>query len=102
MPSPLRILLINYEYPPVGGGGGNNTRHIARALAHLGHAPFVLTAACGDLPRREVMDGVTVVRIPALRRRPDRATIPEMIAFMLAAMRAVPSYAREWKIDAAI
>lgn len=102
MPSFLRILLINYEYPPVGGGGGNNTRHIARALAHLGHAPFVLTAACGDLPRHEVTDGVTIVRIPAFRRRPDRATVPEMVAFILAAMRVVPRYAREWKIDAAI
>ena len=102
MPSPLRILLINYEYPPVGGGGGNNTRHIARALAHLGHTPFVLTAACGDLPRHEVTDGVTIVRIPALRRRPDRCTVAEMIVFMLAAMRAAPAYAREWKIDAAI
>lgn len=102
MPAPRRILLINYEYPPVGGGGGNNTRHIARALAHLGHVPFVLTAACGDLPRHEVTDGVTIVRIPALRRRPDRATVPEMVAFMLAAMRVAPRYAREWKIDAAI
>ena len=102
MTSPLRILLINYEYPPLGGGGGNNTRHIARALAHLEHQPFVLTAACGDLPRHEVTDGVTIVRIPAFRRRPDRATVPEMVAFILAAMRVIPRYAREWKIDAAI
>ncbi len=97
-----RILLINYEYPPIGGGGGNNTRHVARALAHMGHAPYVLTAACGDLPRTEVVDGVTIVRIAALRRRPDRCTVPEMVAFMIAAMLAAPGYARQWRIDAAL
>jgi len=100
--TPRRILFINYEYPPVGGGGGNAMRHIAREMARRGHAPFVLTAAQGDLPEMDVSDGVTVRRIPALRRRIERSSIPEMIAFMAAAALAAPGYARQWRIDAVI
>ena len=97
-----RILLINYEYPPIGGGGGNATRHIARGLAQLGHQPFVLTAKWGDLPADEVSDGVTIHRIAALRRRPDRSSVGEMVAFMVAGALAAPRLARECNIDGEI
>ncbi len=33
----MRILIINSEYPPIGGGAGNATAHIARRLAKMGH-----------------------------------------------------------------
>lgn len=100
--TPRRILFINYEYPPVGGGGGNAMRHICREMARRGHAPFVLTAAQGALAELEVTDGVTVRRIPALRRRVERSSIAEMVAFMGAAALAAPGYARQWRADAVI
>lgn len=100
--TPRRIFFINYEYPPVGGGGGNAMRHIAREMARRGHAPFVLTAAQGGLPPISIEDGVAVRRIPALRRRVERSSIPELIAFMGAALLAAPGYARHWRADAAI
>jgi glycogen(starch) synthase len=100
--TPRRILFINYEYPPVGGGGGNAMRHIARDMARRGHAPFVLTAAQGELPDISVDDGVTVRRIPALRRRVERSSIFELLAFMTAASLAAPGYGRQWRADAVI
>jgi glycosyltransferase involved in cell wall biosynthesis len=100
--TPRRILFINYEYPPVGGGGGNAMRHIAREMARRGHAPYVLTAAQGHLPALEIADGVTVRRIPALRQRVERSSIPEMIAFMGASLLAAPGYARQWRAEAVI
>ncbi len=100
--TPRRILFINYEYPPVGGGGGNAMRHIAREMARRGHAPFVLTAVQGRLPPIDVADGVTVRRIPAFRQRVERSSIPEMLAFMGASMFAAPGYARQWRVDAVI
>lgn len=100
--TPRRILFINYEYPPVGGGGGNAMRHIAREMARRGHMPFVLTAAQGHLPPIAIEDGVTIRRIPALRRRVERSSIPELLAFMGAAMLTAPGYARQWRVDAVI
>ena len=28
-----RVLLLNYEYPPLGGGGSNATKYLLRELA---------------------------------------------------------------------
>ena len=97
-----RILLINYEYPPIGGGGGNATQQSARAFARMGHQVYVLTAAWGDLPAEEIDEGVTIKRIPALRRRADRCSILEMMAFIVAGLVAAPPLARVWKIDVAL
>lgn len=35
----MNLLLINYEFPPVGGGAANATWELARALVQLGHHP---------------------------------------------------------------
>ncbi len=45
----MRLLLVNYEYPPIRGGAANATYFLA--LAGLGHEPWVLTSAF-DLPHR--------------------------------------------------
>lgn len=99
---PPRFLLINYEYPPVGGGGGNATQQIGRALVKKGARVTVLTAAQGNLPRRENDHGVHVYRIWAARRHQDRCSIPEMLMFMLHALFNAPGLARQVKADAAL
>ena len=78
----LRILVISYEYPPVGGGGSDVCHHIARGLAQKGHCVRVLTAHCGDLPFFERVDGYDVRRIRCFRRRAGGCSIPEMFAFV--------------------
>ena len=76
-----RVLLINYEYPPLGGGAGTATRGIARGLTRAGHEVVVFTSAFKGLPAREQQDGFTVVRVPVRRRRVDRANPIEMLSF---------------------
>jgi hypothetical protein len=39
----LRILCLNYEFPPMGGGAGNATRQTAIELGKMGHTVHVLT-----------------------------------------------------------
>jgi len=56
----MRILLVNHEYPPQGGGSGVATKHLAEALVRVGHEVFVLTTA--DEPRRDEEQGVCVQR----------------------------------------
>lgn len=98
----MRLLLINYEYPPLGGGAGTATAALAREFAALGADVRVLTSAFGDLPARECTQGFTIVRIPAGRRRADRCTVPEMILFMLSAAIHVLGITRGWRPDAAL
>lgn len=98
----VRIVLINYEYPPVGAGAGNATSHIACALATQGHRPIVLTATYDALPARSDSDGVLVRRVPARRARIDRSNLFEMATYVASAAAVLPGLLRAEKPDAAI
>jgi len=98
----VRILLINYEFPPVGGGAANATACLARALVDLGHEVTVLTTAFGPLRGTTTESGVDVVRVRTLRRSADRSNPVEMLSFLLAAL--IPGFrlARRRGFDATI
>ena len=81
----MHILIVNSEYPPIGGGAGNASAQIAQSLVKLGQRVTVLTATYKKLPPSEQVDGVGVVRLPALRSRSDRSSTAEQISFMLSA-----------------
>ena len=81
----MKLLLVCYEYPPIGGGAGNALAFLAREFAAAGDEVCVLTSAFRDLPRVENAGGLTVRRVPAWRRRADRCTPAEMLVFLLSA-----------------
>ena len=81
----MRLLLINSEYPPIGGGAGNASAHIAVQLEKMGHNVAVVTSRFGSLAHQEAQGNLTVYRIPSLRARQDRSNPLEQILFILAA-----------------
>jgi glycosyltransferase involved in cell wall biosynthesis len=97
----VRLLLVNYELPPLGGGAGNATANIARHLARGGDEVCVLTSSFRGLPRREVRDGYRVWRAPVVRRRVERCSPAEMLTFVLGGLPAAFGLARAWRPDAA-
>lgn len=82
----MRILILNSEYPPIGGGAGNASAHIAQDLVAQGQEVTVLTSTFARLPREEIRDGVRIIRLPSLRRRADRSSALEQLIFMLVAI----------------
>jgi len=91
----MKLVLVNYEYPPLGGGAGNATAHIARALARQGHDVRVITSAFGDL-RGEVEEAtnVRVIRLKVRRSRTDRSNYVEKLSYILVAARVLPRLLR--------
>src|SRR6266516_2033593 len=98
----MRILVINSEYPPIGGGAGHASANLARCLAALGHDVVVLTARFEDLPQRETHGGVTVHRIRAWRHRQDRSSALEQLSFIASATWHSLRFARRFRPDASL
>jgi glycosyltransferase involved in cell wall biosynthesis len=85
----VRILTLNYEFPPIGGGGSPVSYELGRELVAQGHDVDVVTMGYNGLPAREVVDGINVYRVPCLRKRPDVCKTHEMASFVLAALPKV-------------
>jgi len=81
----MRILMINYEFPPLGGGGGVASYQIAKALTEREHEVDVLTTRWRGLPSEDVVDGMRVYRVPVVGRG-DLAT-----ASLISMLSFVPS-----------
>ncbi len=77
--SSMRVLILNYEYPPLGGGAGVATQALARGLASRGVTVDVITAGERDECRvrgalgRPRDGGGAAHRLPG-EEPPDRAS----------------------------
>ena len=93
----VRILVLNYEFPPVGGGGGRAAADICQALAGRGHEIRVQTAHFKGLPRVEARDGYLIYRSPSFRQRAHTCSVWEMGAYLV--LNALPAlrHVSTWK-----
>lgn len=98
----MRLLLVNYEYPPVGGGAATATRALASELTNDGHSVVVLTGAVSGLPPETPIKGVTVYRLRHFRARIDRCSLFAMLCFAVRGLAAAPVIIRRHQIEAAI
>jgi glycosyltransferase involved in cell wall biosynthesis len=95
----VKILVLNYEYPPVGGGGGQASADLGRALVARGHEVRVITARLPGLRRLQEIDGLTVLRVFTGRRSRFRASFPAMAGYLVGAFLPSLRMARRWKPD---
>lgn len=92
------VLLINYEYPPLGGGAGNATYHMAREMASLSQNVYVLTSRFSGQPAYEAVNGVGIIRIPVWRRRKDRSNSLEMLTFLVSGLIQIRKIIKQFAI----
>lgn len=84
----MRILFCNYEYPPLGGGGGVINALLAEELAKR-HEVTVLTSQGPGFPCQSDDNGVHVLRVPVFfRRQQAAASLASMFAYMVMGTRA--------------
>jgi glycosyltransferase involved in cell wall biosynthesis len=82
----LKILILCYEFPPLGGGGARVVDGLARQLVASGHEVDILTSGRKGLQRQEIVGGATVHRVRTLRVRADRSNPLELLFYCIAAV----------------
>jgi glycosyltransferase involved in cell wall biosynthesis len=95
----LKILIVNYEFPPLGGGGGVATYDLALEWKGAGQVD-VLTSNFADLPSYENMDGINVYRTRIFfRKSRDAATFISMLSYVITGFFKGISLARKNRYD---
>jgi glycosyltransferase involved in cell wall biosynthesis len=64
----MHILLLNYEFPPAGGGAGFATYNIGRELVQMGIEVDVLTSRIEGETDGAILDGMRIYRVPSWRK----------------------------------
>jgi glycosyltransferase involved in cell wall biosynthesis len=95
----MKILVLCYEYPPIGGGGGRVAKTVAEELVRRGHEVRVQTAALGFRSQRENINGVDVFRTASARRVPDTCRVHEMGLYCATSLLPTLRHIRKWKPD---
>lgn len=82
-----RVLIVTYEYPPLGGGGGVIFRDLAEELAKRIEVT-VLTSLRDGLPEHERKGNLEIARVPVWMRDANAvASLPSMLSFFPASLK---------------
>src|SRR5438093_4928142 len=95
----MRILILCYEYPPVGGGGGRVAKTIGEEMVRRGHEVRFQTAGMKHLSKRETINGVEIFRTESFRKREDTCDVTEMGLFLLTSFWPTLHHIWGWKPD---
>ncbi len=77
----MNILLVSYEYPPLGGGGGVFVRDLVVELEKRAKVTL-LTSWANGLEREECHGNLRIVRVPVMMRDARAtASLPSMLSF---------------------
>ncbi|MBW2269991.1 MAG: glycosyltransferase family 4 protein [Deltaproteobacteria bacterium] len=98
-PEARRVLIVTYEYPPLGGGGGVIFRDLAEELARSLDVTVLTTRGPG-LAAREQQGRLEIVRVPVLMRNSEStASLPSMMSFFPSSLSAGARLLREKRFD---
>ena len=94
----MRILVLNYEYPPLGGGAAVATAALAQGLVQRGVQVDVVTAGAGSSAERRASSsscdsiehsGLTVYRVRSRRTGVHEAGMADAATYLVAALPVI-------------
>lgn len=82
----LKVLMLSHEFPPIGAGGAQTTRFIAKYVTKLGVNVNILTTRPGKELSLDHIDGYKVFYTGKIKKKYYTTHIPEMCLFIASAI----------------
>ncbi len=95
----MNILILNYEYPPLGGGAGVCAQEHANGLVALGNQVTVVTTHFSGLAEEETDGQLKIIRLNAKRRFLHASSIKEKLLWLFLSQRFLVEYCLNNKFD---
>lgn len=88
----MKILILNYEYPPLGGGAGVVSQYHAEGLAKIGHKVTVVTTWFEGEKEIENGDNFKIIRLKSKRKYSYKSTPDEWISWISKSKKFLKDY----------
>lgn len=95
----MNILVLNYEFPPLGGGAAPVSRDIAYQYGKMGHHVVVLTMGYKNLPGHETVEGAEIYRLKCWRSKKSSCMPWEQYTYILAVKKFMKRHMNNHKYD---
>jgi len=95
----MKILFLNYEFPPLGGGASPISFEIAERYVQLGHQVAVVTMGFKGLPSEEMVSGIQVYRVPCVRAKKEICQPHEMLTFVRNGIKFLKKHLKKHTYD---
>lgn len=96
----MNVLMLNYEYPPLGGGGSNACKYILKELSKAKvDVDLVTSSATDELETEKIGGSINVYRLPINKNNIHYWTQKEIISYSWKARKFVKKLIEERKYD---
>lgn len=95
----MKVLILNYEYPPIGGGAGVITANIAKGLAQRDHEVTVLTTWFEGEKEVDFTENLRTIRLKSKRKHIYKSNPREMWSWVVYAKKFLKKHLLKEKYD---
>jgi len=98
----MRLLVLNYEYVPVGGKSGIITKEIAEALLNRGHKISIVTTWYDGEPENYRDGDLHLIRVRSRRKNKSTSNPLEMLSWISKSKKFLEDHLKTEKYDLCI
>ena len=91
--------MLNYEFPPLGGGASPVSYEIAKGYVKLGHSVDVVTMNYKGLKEFEKKDGINIYRVKCLRSKKEICHPWEQLTYIISAKKFLKQHLKTHAYD---
>lgn len=96
----MKLLVLSYEFPPLGGGGAKVVKGLIDSYLAAGHSVDLVTMHFSGLARFEQHERLRIFRVATLRTNQSVCYFPEMLPYLFSALAMIRKLVKQNDYDA--